>query len=88
MQLDGGKPPWAIIGGVAGGGSFVVIVLIFVFVFTCTLKMKIKSLSTASAEPYETPISVQATRFEMKDNAAYGHVNYIHKPESLYDTVN
>ena len=51
-------------------------------------KRKLKLLSTASTEQYETPVSVQATRFEMKDNTAYGHANYMHKPESLYDTVN
>ena len=36
----------------------------------------------------ETPASVQATRFELKDNTAYGHANYMHKPDAIYDTVN
>ena len=51
-------------------------------------RRKLKSLSTASAEPCETPVSVQATRFEMKDNTAYGHVNYMYKPDAIYDTIN
>ena len=67
------------------------VLTVLVMYFHCERKTgKLKSLSTASAEPCETSVSVQATRFdhEMKDNAAYGHVNYIYKPDAIYDTVN
>ena len=67
--------------------AIILSVLTFLVMYLhCERKRRIlKSLSTASAEPYETPVSVQATRFELKDNAAYGHIN-IHKPDAIYDT--
>ena len=48
---------------------------------------EVKSLTTAAAgEPYETPVSVKGTGFEMKGNEAYGQINY--QPGTTYDTVN
>ena len=47
---------------------------------------EVKSLTTAAAsEPYETPVSVEGTGFEMKGNAAYGQISY--QPGTRYDTV-
>ena len=50
-------------------------------------KREVKSLKIATAaEPYETPVSVEGTGFEMKGNAAYGQISY--QPATTYDTIN